>query len=71
MLTLIVGFTHAKKTCPPSDSFAAAATFGSAIIHDEGGLPGIPQFDRFLEEWSGIGDDAEGLEYINSKQVRE
>jgi hypothetical protein len=49
----------------------AKATFGTAILSDEGGLPGVDPFhDRFLQEWRGIGDDKELMEYINSKQPR-
>jgi len=51
-----------------SDSKAATATYGSVIIHDEGGLPGLTQFDSFLEEWRRIPDDDGLLQYINSKQ---
>jgi hypothetical protein len=60
--SLVNGNTQLK-----SDSLAAKSSLGNAIIHDEGGLPGFPQFDRFLEKWNQLGADADALDYINSK----
>lgn len=54
--------------CGFVDSDAAKATYGTAIIHDEGGVPGLPQYDKFLEEWRGIPNNPKLLQYINSKQ---
>jgi hypothetical protein len=50
-----------------SDSLAARSSFGNAIIHDEGGLSGFKQFDRFVEQWKQLGANADALDYINSK----
>lgn len=51
----------------PSDSLAAKVAGGNGIIHDEGGLHGIPQFDKFIDAWKRYGDDAGALAHVNSK----
>lgn len=49
-------------------SAAAKATFGTAILTDEGGLPGLDtHHDRFLEAWRSLGSDQAFLEYMNEK----
>lgn len=53
------------------DSPLAQATFGTAILSDEGGLPGLDLYhDRFLTQWRGIGGNKELLDYINAKQPK-
>ena len=56
------------QTSLEAGSNVAKATYGTAIIHDEGGLPGLPRFDKFLKEWRDIPSNPELLAYINSKQ---
>ena len=56
------------QTTLEAESDTAKATYGTAIIHDEGGLPGLPRFDMFLKEWRDIPNNPELLGYINSKQ---
>jgi hypothetical protein len=51
------------------DSPLYQATYGNAILSDEGGLPGLdPGHDQFLERWQQIGSNEGLLAYINSKQ---
>lgn len=50
-----------------TDSPVTRASHGNAVLHDESGLPGFPQYDRFLEEWRGLATDEEALQYFNSK----
>lgn len=53
----------------PKDSLVARATFGTAILSDEGGLPGLDSnHDSFLKQWQEIGANGDLLAYINSKQ---
>ena len=56
-----------KGSIMDPNSPAAKATPGNMVFHDEGGLPGFPQYDRFLQEWKQIAEDDEALNYINSK----
>ena len=50
----------------PSHSPIGKATFGSAILTDEGGLPGNNiHHDRFLDQWTNI--DPELLDFIHTK----
>mmetsp|Transcript_35376 Transcript_35376/g.77559 ORF Transcript_35376/g.77559 Transcript_35376/m.77559 type:complete len:920 (-) Transcript_35376:49-2808(-) len=60
-------FLDGSAAALESGSSAALATPGNALLHDEGGLPGFPQYDLFLEEWRRLGADDEALEYFNSK----
>ena len=56
-----------KGSIIDANSPAAKATPGNMVFHDEGGLPGFPQYDRFLNEWRQIAEENEALSYINSK----
>jgi hypothetical protein len=66
---LASAFVDDGSTTLPKDSPAAKATFGNAILTDEGGLPGIdPQHDAFLQAWNtGIPNDAAFTNYLHSK----
>lgn len=64
---LASSFINGQLEIPP-DSPLAQATFGTAILSDEGGLPGLDVYhDRFLKEWVNIGSNEALLTYINSK----
>jgi hypothetical protein len=66
---LASAFINDGTTTLPKESPAAKATFGNAILTDEGGLPGIdPQHDAFLQVWNtGIPKDAAFRNYLHSK----
>jgi len=56
------------QTTLEKDSPAALATFGNAILTDEGGLPGLnPYHDRFLDEWKQIANNTQFMDYLHSK----
>ena len=63
---LAASFVNGKIDLP-SNSSAARASSGHAIIHDEGGLPGFTQYDKFINEWKKYGDDSVWLDFVNSK----
>lgn len=65
--TLASSFVDGRKILP-SDSLAAEAIGGAGIISCHGGLPGVPQFDRFVDSWRRFGSNSESLDYVNSKQ---
>jgi len=59
--------SKSEKVLLDHNSPAGKVTPGNLVFHDEGGLPGFPQYDRFLQEWRQISEDTAALDYINSK----
>jgi len=50
-------------------SLLATASYGNAVITDGGdGVPGVPEYDMFVQEWEKLGNNPDTLSYINSKQ---
>ena len=52
----------------PKGSGLEKAVQGNGLIFCKGGLPGIESYDRFTAAWKALGQDEEGLAYVNSKQ---
>lgn len=49
-------------------SSLAKATNGNAVLITGLGIPGVEEYDSFLDEWASIGNEPEFLEFMNSKQ---
>ena len=70
MAPLITQTVVEKGSRSEEQQLIQKALRGVGMISFQGGRPGMPVFDRFVQEWKALGDRAEDLELIASLQPR-
>ena len=65
----MVNYLYDNAQTFEKNSLLATASYGNTMITDGGdGVPGVPEYDMFVQEWEKLGNNPDTLSYINSKQ---
>jgi hypothetical protein len=65
----MVNYLYDNAQTFEKNSLLATASYGNTMITEGGdGVPGVPEYDTFVQEWEKLGDNPDTLSYINSKQ---